>query len=199
MTDMDLGDTRLIVDECGTRGLSLQQAAYILATAFWETARTMKPVREALASTDQQAIARLERAWAKGQLKWVKTPYWRDGFFGRGYVQLTHKENYEVAGKHLCVNLKNNPQKALEPEIAAKVLVIGCRDGWFTGKKLSRYIGDGKADYVNARRVVNGTDKAKVIAALAEEYEEALRAEEYDAPRKNWLTALIEAIARIFK
>lgn len=45
----------------------------------------------------------------------------------------------------------------------------GCTEGWFTGKKLADY-----SDYVNMRRVVNGTDRAEMIAGYAETFEAAL-------------------------
>ena len=78
-----------------TSHLKSSYRAYLLATAHHETGRTMQPIRETFASTDDSAVARLENAFRKGQLKSVKTPYWRkdaDGksWFGRGYVQLTH-------------------------------------------------------------------------------------------------------------
>ncbi len=44
-----------------------------------------------------------------------------------------------------------------------------------TGKRLSDYIKPGSVDYLNARRIVNGTDRAEQIAGYAREYERALR------------------------
>lgn len=176
---LDTGDTQLILLECRKQGLLRNQAAYVLATAFWETARTMEPVREALASTDDQAMERLERAWQNGRLPWVTRPYWRDGFFGRGYVQLTHEANYARAGAFLGLDLVGNPSRALDPATAAVILVIGMRDGWFTGKKLADYITLQASDYVGARRIVNGTDKRHAIAELARDYEGALLADGY--------------------
>jgi len=73
--NMNQGDTQLIISECMTQGLLRNQAAYVLATAKWETAHTMEPVRETLANSDASAIARLKKAWEKGQLKWVSRPY----------------------------------------------------------------------------------------------------------------------------
>jgi hypothetical protein len=160
---MELGDTRLIINECQKESLTLQQAAYVLATAYWETARTVKPVQEAFWLSDN---------WRRKNLRYYP-------WHGRGYVQLTWEKNYRRASKEIGVDLVSDPREAMNPETATKVLVAGCKGGWFTGKKLSDYITDGKSDYVNARRVVNGTDKAKAIAALAEEYEENLRAEGY--------------------
>ena len=49
------------------------------------------------------------------------------------------------------------------------------RYGDFTGKKLSDYIKPGSVDYVNARRIVNGTDCAEQIADYASKYEDALK------------------------
>lgn len=169
-----------------THGLHVTHRAYLLATTHHETARTMQPVRETLAKTDDSAIARLESAWARGQLKWVKTPYWRkdrDGktWLGRGYVQLTHKANYEKASKLTGVDLLANPNAAMRPDVAAKILVAGSQQGMFTGKSLSDYL---PGDYVGARRIINGTDRAADIARLAEGYEAALRhIGTEDAPR----------------
>ena len=93
-----------------SNGLPVPYVAYILATAQHETANTMLPVRETLASSDKSAVNILEKSWKSGKLKGVKTPYWRfdsDGktWLGRGYVQLTHKYNYDKAGKMIGVDL----------------------------------------------------------------------------------------------
>lgn len=151
-----------------------RKLAYILATTKHETGNTMQPVRETFATSDQQAKDRLERAWNLKQLSWVKTPYWRDGWFGRGYVQLTHKENYAKASKKLGVDLVADPSLALQPGIAAHILIRGCLEGWFTGKSLADYINASGTDYLNARRVVNGTDRAQLIAGYAKDFERAI-------------------------
>ncbi|WP_299347633.1 glycoside hydrolase family 19 protein [uncultured Maritalea sp.] len=169
----------LILAECKRHGLLRNQAAYVLATAEHETGGTFKPVRETFAKTDAQAKARLETAFKKGQLKWVKTPYWRDGFFGRGFVQLTHKYNYENAGKKLGLDLVRRPSDAMKPNVAAQILVVGMKEGWFTGKKLSDYITLQKSSFKQARRIVNGMDRAAKIAALAVKHDTALKAAGY--------------------
>lgn len=173
------------VDGCETilaasETVDLRMRAYLLATAYHETAHTMLPVRETLASTDDEAISRLERAWAKGQLKWVTAPYWRKdpngkAWFGRGYVQLTHERNYRAIGDRLNVDLVANPHAALNPTVAAKVLAVGCVEGIFTGRRLADYINE-NTDYINARRVVNGTDRAETIAGYAMAFQTALEA-----------------------
>jgi hypothetical protein len=150
--------------------------AYILATAYHETARTMQPVRETLATTDAKAKERLTKAWRSGKLHWVKSDYWSGGWFGRGFVQLTHRANYVKASEKLGVDLVSDPSKAMIPEVSALILVRGMQEGWFTGMKLAD-----AADFREARRVVNGTDRASQIAMYADAFLSALDAMD-DAP-----------------
>ncbi|MGV2975691.1 glycoside hydrolase family 19 protein [Roseibium alexandrii] len=161
--NLDLGDTRLILAECKRYGCLRNQAAYILATAYWETARTMKPVKEAYW---------LSEDWRRKNLRYYP-------WYGRGYVQLTWEANYKKAGNVLGVNFIADPDKLLEPENSARILVQGSMEGWFTGKKIPDYITLKKSDFRNARRVINGMDKASEIAKLARGYDEALKAENY--------------------
>ena len=163
--NLSLGDTRLILRECEAHGLLRNQAAYVLGTAFHETAHTMKPVEEAF------YLGRKAEAHRKS----LRYYPWH----GRGYVQLTWQANYLKAGKALDVDLTTDPDRAMVPEIAAKVLVRGMVEGWFTGKKLSDYITRERSGYTNARRIINGTDKAALIAGHARDYEAALKAEGY--------------------
>lgn len=161
------------------RCASIPEAAYLLATAWHETAFTMQPVRETLASSDEDAMARLEFAWKRGKLRSVKNPYWRKdrsgkSWFGRGYVQLTHRQNYETMGRRLGVDLVDRPELAMVPSIAADILIVGCQEGLFTGKRLGEFIGGGKKFYRSARRVINGLDKADKIAKYAVQFESAL-------------------------
>lgn len=167
MANLNLGDTRLIIDTCKQAGLLRNQAAYVLATAFWETARTMKPVRE------------------YGGEKYLRSKKYYP-YVGMGYVQLTWRENYEKAGKKLGADFVSNPKLLLEPRYAAPILVAGMKEGWFTGKRLDQYITLSRSDFQGARRIVNGTDKAAEIAALARGYDAALKAEGYgvDVPAK---------------
>ncbi|WP_221123336.1 MULTISPECIES: hypothetical protein [unclassified Rhizobium] len=156
--NLDRGDTRLLISECKLHALLRPQCAYVLATAFHETGGLMMPVRETFATSDNQAIAVLDSAWAKGKLPWVSSPYWRQGWFGRGYSQLTHENNYRTVSIKLGIDLVSFPAKALIPEIAAKVLVMGLKEGWFTGKKLSDYINLGTTNFIGARQVIwNGS------------------------------------------
>jgi predicted chitinase len=218
--DLSRGDTALILAACKRSGLLRNQAAYVLATAYHETAHTMRPVRETLAPTDAKAKERLTKAWRAGKLPWVKRDYWSSGYFGRGYVQLTHPENYRKAGEKVGVDLLAHPSRAMEPDIAAQILVQGSKEGWFTGKKLSDYITLNRSDFVAARRIINGTDRAADIAKLARDYDDDLKRIGYgegspaSAPKPapapqpqpapapvsgGWLARLIAAIAKLFR
>lgn len=155
------GTIKAIIQECKAQGLSLPtQIAYVLATVQWETAHTYKPVEEAFfLGSGQEAHLRTK-------------PYFP--YYGRGYVQLTWKTNYQKYSEILNVSLVENPDLALQPEIALFVLVHGIKTGRFTGRKLADYVNVEKTDFVNARRVINGLDKAHEIAHLAKKHLAAL-------------------------
>src|SRR5262249_47329950 len=95
---------------------------------------------------------------------------------GRGFVQLTGRTNYKNLGAILGVDLLNHPELALDPQNAYKIMSYGMRNGTFTGKKLSDYFNATTTDYVNARRIINGTDKAALIGDYGEKIEAMLRA-----------------------
>jgi uncharacterized protein YraI len=97
-------------------------------------------------------------------------------YYGRGYVQLTWDWNYKAMGEKLGNRLLYEPELALDPVVAYRIMSIGMRNGSFTGKGLSKYINDEQCDYVNARRIINGTDKAQTIAGYAAKLEAILRA-----------------------
>lgn len=144
--------------------------AYMLATQYWETARAMQPVREFGRGRDRPYGAPSGR--------------WRQIFFGRGDVQLTWEKNYAKADAELRrrgflrgdENLVENADLALRPDIAAAIMVLGMCEGWFTGRKLADYFTDGAADWIGARAIVNGRDKAAQIAAYAKEFLTAIDA-----------------------
>lgn len=145
-----------------------------------ETGGRMEAVRETFASSAAQAIARLDNAWAKGQLTWVKTPYWRTGFFGRGHIQLTHEANYRKMGARLGVDLVGKPGLALDPKVSAKIAIIGMVEGHFTGRKLADYFNATTDNPAGARRIVNGPDGTDaLIARMHREFLAALEAAGY--------------------
>lgn len=149
--------------------------AYMLATAHHETGRTMQPVRETFADSDSTAIARLDAAFARGQLRWVSKPYWLPdeqgrSWLGRGFVQLTHKRNYRAMGDLIGVDLLSVPGKAMEMDVAMAILFAGMTKGSFTGRKLSDYFSDDHEDWRSARKIINGLESADTVAAYGRHY-----------------------------
>ena len=149
--------------------------AYLLATAFHETAHRMEPIKEYGSKRRANRLYGVEGSNPSRARKMGNTMR-GDGarYMGRGYVQLTWKTNYKKLGEHVGLDLVKKPNLALEPEIAAQALVYGCMSGMYTGKELTDYCNESKTDFVNARGVVNGTDKAKLIAGHAENFLEAI-------------------------
>jgi putative chitinase len=147
--------------EADERVSDLRWAAYMLATTRHETAKTFQPIRE----------------YGKGQgLKYGKPdPITGKTYYGRGYVQLTWKDNYATMGTVLKVDLVNNPDLALDPVAAYRIMSYGMRTGAFTGVGLNRYIHGDVCNYVNARKIINGLDVAEKIAGYAEKLEAILK------------------------
>jgi predicted chitinase len=144
-----------IKQECKAQGIGLNtQIAYVLATTEWETAQTFKPVREAF--------------WESEEYRRTHFRYYP--YYGRGYVQLTWKGNYQKFSTILGLELVGNPDLAMNPNIALFILVYGFKTGTFTGRKMTDYITAHATDFYNARRIINALDKASEIAALAERY-----------------------------
>jgi hypothetical protein len=141
----------------------IPQISYALATIYHETAGSFQPVEEGYYLAPPQSRV---KAFQK-KLRYF--PY-----FGRGYVQLTWEKNYEFAGKQLDVDLVDSPELALTPDVAYRVLTMGMHRGWFTGKKLDDFIKGTMKDYVGARQIINGHDKAGLIAGYARNFEQIL-------------------------
>lgn len=131
--------------------------AYVLATTYHETAATMQPIREYGGTTYLQS-----------------KPYYP--WFGRGYVQLTWEENYAKQDEKLGLGgaLLADPDLALDPEVAKRVILLGMADGDFTGKRLGEFFTDTETNWYDARTIVNGHDRASDIAGYAEKFLNAL-------------------------
>jgi peptidoglycan hydrolase-like protein with peptidoglycan-binding domain len=144
-----------IIQEAKRHGITAQsQIAYILATVEHETAKSFQPVREAYFLGE-----------AKGERHRKTLRYYP--FYGRGYVQLTWDYNYQNYSTLLGLDLVNQPDLVMRPDVALFILVDGMKRGVFTGVGLDRYINNRATDFKNARRIINGTDKSNDIASLA--------------------------------
>ena len=156
----------------------LRHVAYALATIKAETAHTFEPIPE------YGKRAYFNRYEGRADLGNTQKG---DGykFRGRGYVQITGRDNYAKFSKLLGIDLIVNPELALLVSNALYILTVGMHKGLFTGKKLSDYINGTAKSYYNARAIING-DKAiihgnnkisngKMIANYAEQFEQILR------------------------
>jgi len=172
----------------------LDLLAYDLATAYHETAHTMQPIEEYGA---RSYFDKYEPGTRIGKVLGNTQPGDGYRFRGQGHVQNTGRANARKATKRLNevfgfgVDLEKNPEKRGDPIISAHSLFLGNKEGWWTGKDLLDYLdgvdepdADDLKEFIAARRVVNGTDKAEKIGGYALAFEKALWAAGYgvDAP-----------------
>ncbi len=146
-------------------------AAYMLATIKHECGDRWQPIEE----------------WGRGKNQPYGQPVtvtdgdgtqYINAYYGRGYVQLTWRLNYDKMGKALGLGngLVLHPDHALEPATAYAIMSYGMRNGSFTGKSLKEYIHDDTCDHFNARRIINALDRADLIQGYAVQLESMLRA-----------------------
>lgn len=146
--------------------------AYYLATVKHECGDTWMPVTE---YGNRAYFQKYEPGTKIGRNLGNTLP--GDGFLfrGRGDVQLTGRPNYEKMGELLKLDLVGNPDLAKVPLHAYQIASIGMARGLFTGKKLADYLNSEKTDWVNSRRIINGLDKARLIAGYAEAFYKILQ------------------------
>ena len=144
----------------------LRWAAYMLATVKHECANTWCPIME---RGPLSYFDKYNAGTAIGARLGNTQP--GDGFLyrGRGYVQITGRRNYGQLGKDINLGdqLLQNPDLALKPEIAYRIMSYGMRRGAFTGRSLGQFIGAAGADYLHARKIINGLDQAPKIEGYA--------------------------------
>lgn len=145
----------------------MSRLSYVFATAYHEAKSPplwkpeMQPVEEA--------------GKGAGHPYGEPDPVTGQTYYGRGLVQLTWKDNYRKAGDMVGVDLVDHPERALEPSLSTQILTQGMIRGLFTGKALKDYFSpSGAPDYVGARHIINGTDKAEMIADYSRKFNTAL-------------------------
>lgn len=153
-------------------------AAYALGTAYHETAGTMQPIKEYGGDAYFRRMYDIQgERPAKARELGNLTPGDGVRYCGRGYVQLTGKANYAKAQAITGHPLVAQPDLAMQPDIAARIMVEGMRDGWFTGKSLRVYIPQTPTleHFTNARRIINSMDRAADVAGYAMTFYRALQ------------------------
>ncbi|MCK3780472.1 chitinase [Ensifer sesbaniae] len=194
LTQSQIDGMNAILDEWDLRQstgkvIDNRYLAYMLATVFHETGGTMQPVTENL----NYSAERLTQVWpsrfptiasakpfARNPRKLANKVYGGrmgntgpdDGWLyrGRGLPQITGKENYEKFG------IADTPEKAAEMPTAIRILFDGMIEALFTGRKLADYFNQVDNDPVGARKTVNGTDKARLIAGYFGNFLDAIEA-----------------------
>jgi hypothetical protein len=141
-----------------TLKLDRRWLAYMLATTYHETSKEMWPIEE--------------YSKGSGQPYGKKDPETGQTYYGRGYVQLTWRDNYAHATDALNLagtndDMEWHAERALDPVIAAKIMYLGMYQGWFRKSQdgrpqtLTRYFNETTDDAYEAREIING-DKSKV-------------------------------------
>lgn len=201
LTSRQVTGMEAIIDEWERCGGSapVSQLAYVLATAHHETGASFEPVAENLnysaaglcTTWPARFTGASAAAYARNPIKIANRVYadrmgngneasgdgWR--WRGRGFVQLTGRDNYARAAAELgCGEIVTNPDILTDPRrgqsLGAAIIVTGMIEGWFTGRTLANYIGPRLVDFIGARRIINGTDKADKIAGYARAFDAAL-------------------------
>lgn len=148
-----------IIEEARAQGLTKPQIAYVLATAEHESASFQ--TLEEFASGEQY-----EGRKSLGNNQPGDGPR----FKGRGYVQLTGRNNYTAYARRSGIRLVSVPYVLMNwASLSVYVIVDGMMRGAYTGRRLDEFVNAGKQDFRNARRVVNGLDAADKIARQARE------------------------------
>lgn len=179
LTARQVAGTESILDywESRHRRADRRWLAYLLATAFHETAGTMQPLREfGSAAYFDRRYGPEGRNPALAQA--LGNTQAGDGarFCGRGFVQLTGRRNYADWGRRLGVDLESQPDLAQDPALAVPILVDGAILGTFTGRRLGEFLHGQLQDWAGARQVINGRDRAELVADYARAFDAALLA-----------------------
>jgi putative chitinase len=169
-----------IISEADRRGINNEWLAYIMASVAWEGAYTFQPITERGA---RSYFNKYEPNTPIGKRLGNKKPGDGYKYRGMGDIMMTGLDNFTNMSEITGIDLVNHPEMALDPRVSTQILFEGMLRGTFTGKSLDDYL-DGidesdvedKREAINARRIVNSTDKAEAIAELFLKFEHALRA-----------------------
>jgi hypothetical protein len=176
----------------------IEWLAYMLATTKHETADTYQPIHEY--GGRSYFIRRYGSQTAVGRRLGNDTPEEGALYAGQGLVQLTGETNYEKAeaalrreypeivrdfeqrtGRRFDLTVGdqpndiNDPKNAQDPVIAYAIMSYGMRTGMFTSRSLAHYTSANDFDELSARRIINGTDKAELIAGYFRRFLKILR------------------------
>lgn len=132
-----------------------RQLGYVLGTVFHESASTMQPVKE------------------RGGDAYLKSKSYYP-YYGRDLVQTTWLRNYQRVKDFSGIDVVTNPDLIGQMPLAAKVAIHFMIHGFYTGKKLSDFFNASEESWINARKIINGLDRAFLVADYAKKFYEGL-------------------------
>ena len=140
-----------------------RQIAYILSTLKWESPNSW-----------WSWFKNQKERWGENRSYWQIDPDTWQAYYGRWFIQLTHKSNYQKYTqiirdmwknfrdndgnvlKSSDIDLVNNPDIILNSnELSIFIAIHWMKNGNFTWKKLDDFINDTQSDFYNARSIVN--------------------------------------------
>ena len=161
--------------------------AYILATAFHETAKTMQPIEEFGKGKNHDYGKKLKMGGGPGKRVSYTTP--DKLYYGRGHTQNTWYENYQALtnaankeGRNW--DFLNAPELLLTMEPSIWATFYAMQHGLYTGRRLMQYFNDTTEDWVNARKIINGLDRAELIAGYGKTFFAALKQADVSQPEQ---------------
>jgi hypothetical protein len=168
----------LFIAEAERRKTYINYLSSLLGQVWWETGKTMAPVAEAYyLGAKADAVRRKMRYYP---------------FYGRGHIQTTWETNYrkssqiwkEMTGED--VDFVKNPDLLLQNKYSVPLTFEGFERGFWTGKAQDDFIDlidesddEDLREFANARRIVNGLDRAAELGQFALTFEKALKAGGY--------------------
>lgn len=155
----------------------LRWLAYMLATTKHETANTMQPIQEY--GGDKYFIKMYWTNQKKAKELGNRSAQEAIDYSGKGLVQITGRYNYIKMGKILGLPLAESPKLAMKMDVAVKIMFEGMTTGKsfagdFTGKHLGNYFNKTTEDWIGARFIINGQDRANLIAGYGKSFYKAL-------------------------
>ena len=152
-TPEQITHAKVILQACVPFTNDLNKLSYVVGTAIFETG--LKSFKERRCSPTESCYRSQEK-------------YWYTGYWGRGYVPLIGQANYAKFGQLLGVDLVGNPDLALRPDIAGKIICMGMNKGLFTGYKLSDFFFGSEVRWDLARKIIKAnSEKAADVTSIA--------------------------------
>lgn len=181
------------------RNLTLEEleafTAYVMATVKHETAGTFMPIPER--GGEAYFIRRYGPETPVGKTLGNLSRGDAVDFAGKGYVQITGRNNYHRVGVLLGLQdlLTRFPHMAMQADISLAVTVDGMLNGWFTGMSMQKAYKRYGLAFQQWRRIVNVLDKADLIAGYADRYLDSIP-EQFPAEVKALALNLIQAASQ---